>query len=260
MDYNKLLEKAREAYKNAVTGAEKRRLESIFPELAESEDERVRKELLEHCINRRDGKQVCVDAGDYRRWADWLEKQGDKDKLIKEFGEYKVKYTQEVISQQLEKQGEQKPADSYCKEYCKGFQETGKCFADGECKAKRDTEQNPAWSEEDEIGYNDSLWAIKQARTVAKNENDMGNLWCAEQWLKSLKNKVGCAVYFTTTKQWSEEDVKMLNRVKQSLYRYQDHLIGSPLADDVEMEINWLKSLNPANLKTNRVTDEDECA
>ena len=40
---------------------------------------------------------------------------------------------------------EQKPADSYCQENCKGFQETGKCFADGECKAKREAEQ-----EEDE--------------------------------------------------------------------------------------------------------------
>lgn len=33
---------------------------------------------------------------------------------------------------------EQNFTDSYCKEHCKGFQETGKCFADGECKAKID--------------------------------------------------------------------------------------------------------------------------
>lgn len=33
LKYNKLLEKAKEAYKNCVTDAEKRRLESIFPEL-----------------------------------------------------------------------------------------------------------------------------------------------------------------------------------------------------------------------------------
>ena len=39
--------------------------------------------------------------------------------------------------------GEQKPADTYCQENCKGFQETGKCFADGECKAKREAEQKP---------------------------------------------------------------------------------------------------------------------
>ena len=32
--------------------------------------------------------------------------------------------------------GEQKPTDSYCREDCKGYQETGKCFADGDCKTK----------------------------------------------------------------------------------------------------------------------------
>ena len=40
-----------------------------------------------------------------------LEKQGDKDKLIQELGEYKVKYTQEVLSQYLEKQGGQNQPD-----------------------------------------------------------------------------------------------------------------------------------------------------
>lgn len=136
----------------------------------------------------------------------------------------------------FEKQAEQK-SDSFCKEHCKGYQETGKCFADGECKAKREAEQKSAWSEDDErmlhtiiadfkgfirdntstleshfnecidwlksiknrvqpeqewseddeIGLGDALWAIKQARTIAKDENDMGNLWYAEKWLKSLR-------------------------------------------------------------------------
>jgi hypothetical protein len=31
----------------------------------------------------------------------WLEKQGDKDKLIQELGEYKVKYTQEVLEKHI---------------------------------------------------------------------------------------------------------------------------------------------------------------
>jgi hypothetical protein len=37
----------------------------------------------------------------------------------------------------------QKPADkinTYCQENCKGFRETGKCFCDGECDAKRKSE------------------------------------------------------------------------------------------------------------------------
>ena len=47
-------------------------------ETVNTADEMVRKELLEHCINRRDGKQVCVDASDYARWASWLGKQENK--------------------------------------------------------------------------------------------------------------------------------------------------------------------------------------
>lgn len=47
------------------------------------------------------------------------------------------------------------------------------------------------WTEEDEVGIGDALWAIKQARTIAKDENDMGNLWYAERWLKSLKQRIG---------------------------------------------------------------------
>lgn len=148
--YNASLELAadyRNAYLEEGRVEEVEVLEEIFTELKESdEDEKIRKELLEHCINRMDGKQVCVDAGDYRRWADWLfrigkentsnvksdevirneiikflelphpqfvgkrhqeewvawlEKQRDKDKLIKELGEYKVKYTQDVLEKHL---------------------------------------------------------------------------------------------------------------------------------------------------------------
>ena len=46
------------------------------------------------------------------------------------------------------------------------------------------------WSEEDETALCDALWAVEQARTIAKDENDMGNLWYAERFLKSLKERV----------------------------------------------------------------------
>ena len=46
------------------------------------------------------------------------------------------------------------------------------------------------WSDEDEKGLGDALWAIEQARTTAKDENDMGTLWFAVHWLKSLKKRM----------------------------------------------------------------------
>lgn len=51
-------------------------------------------------------------------------------------------------------------------------------------------ENSSGWGEEDKRGFADTLWAIEQARTIAKDENDMGNLWYAERWLKSLKGRI----------------------------------------------------------------------
>ena len=87
--------------------------EVIFPELKESVDEKIRKTLIKFHKS-----TIDIDGIKGDDIVDWLEKQGekdklieDKDKLIKELGEYKVKYTQEVISQQLENQIGQKPTD-----------------------------------------------------------------------------------------------------------------------------------------------------
>lgn len=92
------------------------------PELRESEDEEVRKDIL--AFVKREGQHI--DKYKWHKWIDWLEKQG----------------------------------------------------------------QNPTWSEEDENGLGDALWCCKQAASIAKDENDMGNVWYAEQWLKAIKNRI----------------------------------------------------------------------
>ena len=46
------------------------------------------------------------------------------------------------------------------------------------------------WSEEDEAALGDALWCCKQAASIAKDENDMGNIWYAERWLKSIKERI----------------------------------------------------------------------
>ena len=57
-------------------------VQDFFPELAESEDERIRKELLEHCKNQAEpyiltGNE-CLQI---QSWIDWLEKQGEQETL-----------------------------------------------------------------------------------------------------------------------------------------------------------------------------------
>ena len=87
--------------------------------------------------------------------------------------------------------------------------------------------QKSAWSEEDEIALGDALWCCKQAASIAKDENDMGNAWYAENWLKSLKDRI----LPQQKQEWSEEDSNMLQSI---LDEYKSMAIEKR---------NWLKSL-----------------
>ena len=76
MDYEK-------KYKESIERAKKWRLthklcvEDIFPELAESEDERIRKEMLEYFKQFKDGELRGVDIND---WIAYLERKKENEK------------------------------------------------------------------------------------------------------------------------------------------------------------------------------------
>ena len=83
MDYEKLYKEALETGKALhKNGAYRLLMEEIFPELAESEDEKIRKALIEHCKNQ---AKPYIDTGNecpqIQSWIDWLEKQS-KDDMI----------------------------------------------------------------------------------------------------------------------------------------------------------------------------------
>lgn len=82
--YDKALERAQALYndKNEIGYANAESvLEEVFPSLKESEYERIRKELLEHCKNQ---AKLYIQTGNkcpqIQSWIDWLEKQ-DNNKL-----------------------------------------------------------------------------------------------------------------------------------------------------------------------------------
>ena len=50
----------------------------IFPELAESEDEKIRKEILYVIHQLDDNTTICGRNYDYQKWISWLEKQGEQ--------------------------------------------------------------------------------------------------------------------------------------------------------------------------------------
>ena len=94
--YDKAIERAKIFYGNGIT-------EEIFPELKESEDEKIRWWIIDDIrYNINNGP---LNNSEYKKKAEkaisWLEKQRDKDKLIQELSEYKVKYTQEVLEKYI---------------------------------------------------------------------------------------------------------------------------------------------------------------
>lgn len=77
----------------------------------------------------------------------------------------------------LEKQSEQNSTDSYCKDNCKGFQETGKCFADGECKAKREAEQKSTQEIEPfEVEHGKYYYCIKDYFSGGRKQASKGDV------------------------------------------------------------------------------------
>ena len=68
-------------------------------------------------------------------------------------------------------------------------------------------DQKPVWSKEDENLFRCAIDAVKQeskVRTDGCLDEEIGEM--VTNWLKSLKDRVGCEVNCTTTKEWSEED------------------------------------------------------
>lgn len=95
--YDEALKKASAAHKDEDRHL-KATLERIFPELKEDDDERIRKDLIQWI----DEFPGIIWRGHYKNdIIAWLEKQGDKDKLIQELGEYKIKYIQEVLEKHI---------------------------------------------------------------------------------------------------------------------------------------------------------------
>lgn len=145
-------------------------VEDNVPELAESKDEDIRKWCISHF---RECFRVTKDNTEYQEYLNnkvipWLEKQGKKgarykytEELLEADAIYQMAMNDAMVEEAknkaigalskleiskllgLEKQGEQKLTNSYCQEHCKGFQETGKCFADGYCKAKTTYKDEP---------------------------------------------------------------------------------------------------------------------
>ena len=216
MDYEKkykeALERARkihsEIVNNEIIGFPGQ-IEDIFPELRESEDERVRKEMIS-----------------------FLRSPFIKENLTNEKVAPWLSY--------LEKQKEQKHPNGCftCDEYKKGYEEGRRNgFTAGYNKAIKEVEQNveqkPAeWSEEDEKMRNLAIeWAetmYGQFRFVDIGSTDFRKIVA---WLKSIRPQ--------PKQEWSEEEKQILHSFEVICQR----LIENPHGEKFEVERSYAKKM-----------------
>ncbi len=226
--YDEALKYAMIYYKNGNEDM-KMMMKTCFPFLIEeSEDEKIRKEIIEYIRDQQSSFISAPDCRDkyeeeennkYNSWIAWLEKQGKEDSFIQQA--YEQGYTEGKRIERkhwIEKQ-------NFSEDYNSIDPQFGKPI-----------EQNPAeWSEGDE-NVKDII--LSQLRS----DNFSGVLGKSllketESWLESLKYRVHLR------QEWSEEDEKRINRISDFIWKNRK---GD--TDEIyqqEQDVNWLKSIRP---------------
>lgn len=75
--------------------------EKYFPELAESEDEKIRKDILDYCIKRQHNQFEALNANRVEDWRKWLERQGKQNPAWSEEDEKKIDFLRNLIRFQI---------------------------------------------------------------------------------------------------------------------------------------------------------------
>ena len=208
--YKNALEWARQVM-TGETGFIRKDVEEVFPELAESNDEKIRKEIVDFITssNKYGTNERC------EAWLAWLEKQGEPIEINpSEF---------DLHLNKLLKQFESLPKEeliSNLSYYLNVIQN------DGTYKIEKQG-QKLAWSEEDEI---DTLFNL--VKMYHGDYIDMPEKNKLLNWLVALKGRV------QPKQEWSEEEEFRINRIVACLENLN-------VADnDILLEdVDWLKSL-----------------
>ena len=225
MDYKEEYQKALERAKKGLP------IDEVFPELKESEDERIRKALI-HLINEQDGFLTAIDGISVKDIITYLEKQ--KEQKLTEC-------TSDSVLQKI------KRAITSCRELSEHYKDTKENFyqyyggkADGLQLAlayfgnKNElAEQKPAeWSEEDEKniekldGFLSEVFCFGHVNVSQKDKEEL------QSWLKFLPERFN----LQPKQEWSEEDEVMCEAILNTLERVGDY-------GTIGMQKDWLKSL-----------------
>lgn len=168
-------------YKEALERAKAGKpLDEVFPELAESEDERIRKELIDHCIQGSKQRTIVSHKEDYKRWLAYLEKQKEQKPNI------------ELIQKSWYLEGYYDGKNNIEPKWLIQTCEGGPRYEEN---PKYGTQKPAEWSEEDDAKWYGVIETEEYMLRVVRGEQrfDVGNKeierQCEEEldWLKSLR-------------------------------------------------------------------------
>ena len=209
--YDEAIEFAYNKHRFSSNLSEIKLIEEIFPQLLESEGDRIRKAIIK-MISDIDGGFSFEKYGILKKDAlAWLENQGQKSKrgLQEAYRETLFKIAT-ILSQHEDKE------DSPFEKIREIMIEGDFCPMDLEDKEK--IEQNPAWSEEDDGNLEGIIDEIEANKNNAP-DYDLATYDRFLSWLKLLKDRVGCEVDCATTKEWkpTKGQIKALEDLIQFL-------------------------------------------
>lgn len=168
-------------------------LEVIFPELAESEDERIRRKMIEHFKAKTKETWCNMPVKDI---IAYLEKQKDLTT------ENIYKHSRERMSFWNGQQKEQKPAEwTLPKDFEEAVYKVANFISPFDSQeelrkvshrfaeqlmslAKKELEKPAEWSEEDESELTAVIYCVSQAIKASKDENERNSLLSAKKWLQ----------------------------------------------------------------------------
>ena len=226
MDYEKLykdrLERAKHYYKENKSAV----IPAIFPELKESEDERIRKAIVNHLLELSKSRVNIMTKETYENWIAWLEKQGEQkfEELPngEDYGIDSLYHAARILEKTL---GE-----------VKGYQSDDgilehECAINEVVRLREYLSKMPAEVKQTK----ENLIEYLQKQRDASNFG--GDVVTFQTWIDLLSttlNRISSVEQKTT---WSKEDERMRKSIIDDLIYYK----GGP--NSAMKEIHWLKSL-----------------
>ena len=250
MTQEEKLEEAKRLYETA-NADQKHVLESLFPELKESEDEQHRKWILEYLYDglRKSDEQF---KGQFKAAIAWLEKQGEPKSYWKPSkDEMDALYGLAYITNTMDDKKDEAVTKLYQdlkREFFNGASYENmfpSSPVDAQTKEEKQDEQNPKFRVGDTIKckYDDRQFTIKSVDldegTYTYTQEGCGNdIDYADEMFELVEQKPA----------WSEEDKMMLQYAIEHFERQKRNCVEGGGRKKVMQEfIDWLKSLKPQN-------------